>query len=229
MTKPFLNIFHSQQIQAVLARLHAEARVADQPFIAQAGHMTETEWTALQSDYRKLYGLAREAFLPVGEKFWQLLYLLARTCRATSIVEFGTSFGISTIYLASALRDNGGGKLITCELEPTKSKRAQKHLAEAGLAELVEFRVGDALALLGHDLAAPVDLLLLDGAKPLYFQILKLVEPHLRSGALVAADNIGPRHKVNEFTDYVGKPGNGYISVELPLEEGDGIEISLRL
>ena len=175
-------IFPSNKIQSLLKRLHAEAHVADQSFFAQLEQMPEAEREAVRADYQRLYGLAREAFIPIGENFGRLLYLLVRSTQARTIVEFGTSFGISTLYLAAGLHDNGGGKLITCEMEPAKSKRAQAHLAEAGLANLVEFRVGDALQLLGHDLGGPVDLLLLDGAKPLYFQILKLVEPLLKPG-----------------------------------------------
>ena len=184
------------------------------------------EREALQDDYRRFYGLAREAYIPVAEEFGRLLYLMARATRARTIVEFGTSFGISTIYLASALRDNGGGNLITCELEATKSLRAQGHLAEAGLSDLVEFRIGDALEVLTEGITAPVDMLLLDGAKPLYFRVLKLIEPFLRPGALITSDNINTRMKVSEFTDYIRQPVNGYISVAVPLE--DGIELSMR-
>jgi predicted O-methyltransferase YrrM len=216
----------SKKVESLLDRLHAEARAKDSESFEKFEKLSEAERVAVHGDYRKHYGLLREAFIPVGPELGRLLYMLAVTAKAKTIVEFGTSFGISTIYLAAALRDNGGGKLITVEMEPTKSARAQKHLAEAGLAELVEFRVGDALELL-RDLKAPVDFLLLDGAKPLYFRVLKLVEPHLRKGALVAADNINPRNKIEDFTGYVREPKNGYVSVDMPL--GDGIEVSMRV
>jgi predicted O-methyltransferase YrrM len=219
-------VFQSDQIQSLLKRLHAEASAADEPFVSKFSTMPVGEREALQDDYRRFYGLAREAYIPVAEEFGRLLYLMARATRASTIVEFGTSFGISTIYLASALRDNGGGHLITCELEATKSQRAQAHLAEAGLSDLVEFRIGDALEVLNEDIAAPVDMLLLDGAKPLYFRVLKLIEPFLRPGALITSDNINTRMKVSEFTDYIRQPVNGYISVAVPLE--DGIELSMR-
>lgn len=219
-------LFQSDQIQSLLQRLHAEAVAADEPFVSKFSTMPVGEREALQDDYRRFYGLAREAYIAVAEEFGRLLYLLARATRARTMVEFGTSFGISTIYLASALRDNGGGILITCEIEATKSQRAQAHLAEAGLSDLVEFRIGDALEVLNEGITAPVDMLLLDGAKPLYFPVLKLIEPFLRPGALVTADNINTRMKVSEFTDYIRQPVNGYISVGVPLE--DGIELSMR-
>jgi predicted O-methyltransferase YrrM len=220
------NTLQSEKVQSLLNRLHAEARTKDSESFAQFEKLSETERAAVHGDYRKHYGLLREAFIPVGPELGRLLYMLAVSTRAKTIVEFGTSFGISTIYLAAALRDNGGGKLITTEMEPTKAERAKKHLAEAGLAELVEFRVGDALELL-RELPAPVDFLLLDGAKPLYLRVLKLVEPHLRKGAIVAADNINARNNIVDFTGHVREPKNGYVSVDMPL--GDGIEISMRV
>ncbi|MFX6006774.1 class I SAM-dependent methyltransferase, partial [Acinetobacter baumannii] len=86
-------------------------------------------------------------------------------------------------------RDNGGGRLITSEFEPSKAARARKNLRDGGLIELVELRQGDALVTLAADLPETIDLLLLDGAKPLYPDILALVESRLRPGALVVADN----------------------------------------
>jgi predicted O-methyltransferase YrrM len=216
----------SEKVQSLLNRLHAEARANDSASFAQFEKLSDAEREAVHADYRKHYGMLRDAFLPVGPELGRLLYLLATAARAKTIVEFGTSFGISTIYLAAALRDSGGGKLITSEMEPAKSQRAQAHLAEAGLADLVEHRVGDALELLGRDLGT-VDFLLLDGAKPLYFRVLKLVEPHLRPGAVIAADNVNTRNKIEDFTCYIRNPHNGYVSVDMPL--GDGIEVSMRV
>jgi len=55
-----------------------------------------------------------------------LLYMLARGCGARNIIGFGTSFGISTLHLAAALRDNGGGRLVTSEFEASKVARARE-------------------------------------------------------------------------------------------------------
>ena len=219
-------VFQSDKIQSLLKRLHAEANVADESFFSEFATIPTGERETLQDDYRRFYGLAREAFIPVGEEFGRLLYLMARATSARTIVEFGTSFGLSTIYLASALRENGGGHLITCEMEAAKSQRAQTHLAEAGLSDLVEFRIGDALEVLNEGIPSPVDMLLLDGAKPLYFPVLKLIEPFLRLGALITSDNVNTRMQVSEFTDYIRQPINGYVSVAVPLD--DGIELSMR-
>ena len=102
---------------------------------------------------------------------------------------FGTSFGISALHLAAAMRDNGGGRLIGSEFEPSKIQRARENLAAGGLSDLVEIREGDALETLARDLPDTIDFVLLDGAKMLYLQILTLLEDRLCSGALVVADN----------------------------------------
>ncbi len=116
-----------------------------------------------------------------------LLYMLARSIRARTIVEFGTSFGISTLHLAAALRDNGGGKLIGSEFEPSKVVRARDNIVAGGLSDLVEIRDGDALETLARDLPDSIDLILLDGAKGLYPEILALLEPRLHTGSLIIA------------------------------------------
>src|SRR5258705_11397147 len=121
-----------------------------------------------------------EAHLPASRDTAALLYMLPRSTGARTIVEFGTSFGISTLHLAAAVRDNGGGRLITSEFEPSKVARARKNLTDGGLIDLVEIREGDALKTLSVDLPETIDLVLLDGAKALYPDVLSLVESRLK-------------------------------------------------
>lgn len=175
-----------------------------------------------KTDYRDLYGRLRDVPLAVSREAGALLYMLARSTRARTVVEFGTSFGISTLHLAAALRDNGGGRLITSEFEPSKVARAKEHLAAGGLIDLVEFRQGDALQTLRGDLPDAIDLVLLDGAKALYPDILDLLESRLRPGALIVADNadFSP-----DYLTRVRSPANGYISTPF----GHDVELSMRL
>ncbi|MBU9456811.1 O-methyltransferase [Burkholderia multivorans] len=175
-----------------------------------------------KTEYRSLYGQLRDLWLPVSRETGVLLYQLARSTNARHIVEFGTSFGLSTLYLAAALRDNGGGRLIGSEFEPSKVAKARAHLAAGGVADLVEIREGDALQTLAGDLPESIDLLLLDGAKALYNDVLDLVESRLRAGALIVADN------ADYCPDYLARvrdPRNGYLSVPF----GADVELSMRL
>ena len=175
-----------------------------------------------QTDYRALYERAIDYHLAVSRETAKLLYVLARASGARAIVELGTSFGVSTLHLAAALRDNGGGRVITTELSPHKVARARETFAAAGLSDLVEVREGDALDTLARDLPDTIDLVLLDGAKVLYPRVLAMVEPRLRGGAMVIADNAGDSP---EYLTRVRDPESGYLSVPF----GGDVEVSMRM
>jgi predicted O-methyltransferase YrrM len=149
----------------------------------------------------------RDAFIPIDAAQGRVLYQLARARGARRIVEFGASFGISTIYLAAAVRDNGGGRVVTTEMEPGKIVRARENYARAGVD-------------------GEIELLFLDGWKEACLPVLKLLEPRLASGACVLCDDMKPfRRTLRPYVEHVrGSPGR-YVSVELPL--GDGLEFSL--
>ncbi|HDR9879560.1 O-methyltransferase [Burkholderia cenocepacia] len=212
-------------LASLLARLFDEADAsspATSPAFANVSRDEQARLMRSKTDYADLYARLKDYPLPVSRETGMLLYMLARGGGAKAIVEFGTSFGISTLHLAAALRDNGGGRLITSEFEPSKVVRAQANLAAAGLADLVEIREGDALRTLANDLPDAVDLLLLDGAKALYPEILALVEPRLRTGAFVVADNA---EYSPDYLAYVRAPENGYLSVPF----GGDVELSMRM
>lgn len=173
-----------------------------------------------KTNYREFYGQLKDFPLAVSRETGALLYMLTRGCAARTIVEFGASFGISTLHIAAALRDNGGGRLITTEFEPTKAARARENLVAAGLIDLVEIREGDALQTLSVGLPETVDLLLLDGAKSLYPEILGLMEERLRPGAFIVADN------ADHSPEYLARVrANGYLSVPF----AEDVELSMRL
>lgn len=175
-----------------------------------------------RGNYREYYGLLKDQPFPVSRATGRLLYMLARSVRARTIVEFGTSFGISTLHLAAALRDNGGGRLIGSEFEPSKIARARANLGAADLSDLVEIREGDAMQTLARDLPDSIDFVLLDGTKSLYFPILSLLEGRLRSGALIVADNADDSP---EYLARVRSTVGDYLSVAF----ADDVELSMRL
>jgi predicted O-methyltransferase YrrM len=214
-----------ERIRRVLERLHGDARRDPLQFVKIAP--------------RLLLGLARgksfsdtvqpsmlaRAYLAVPPEEGEFLYLTARAIGARRIVEFGTSFGISTIYLAAALRDNGGGIVVGSELEANKRERALVNLQAAGLAEHADVRLGDAMETLAK-LEGPLDLLFLDGWKDLYLPVLHLLEPRLRPGSVVLADNIRTfRQALRPYVEYV-QTGGGYASTTLSIS--DGLEYSVK-
>ena len=208
ISSPAFSLRHPS-VSATLDQLYA-ATVRVDPGVRQAAHRNGLATEAAPG----FYAAMRDAYMPVTPDLGCLLYLLARSIRARRIVEYGTSFGISTIYLAAALRDNGGGRLLTTEIEPAKAQRAHHHLVQAGLDDLVEIRIGDAAQTLSSDILEAIDFVLLDGAKSAYLQVLKALEPALLSGALVVADN-SDMAGTQAFLDYVSEPHNGYLAAAL--------------
>jgi predicted O-methyltransferase YrrM len=195
---------------------------ATSPALANLAAEERTRLRRSKTGYLDFYGRLKDLALPVSRETGALLYMLARSCNARTIIEFGTSFGISTLHLAAALRDNSGGHLITTEFEPSKVLRARDNLTAAGLIDLVEIREGDALQTLSVDLPERIDLLLLDGAKPLYLEILSLVESRLRPGALIVADD------ADDSPDYLARVRSsleGYMSTPF----AEDVELSMRL
>lgn len=199
---------HRPQVTELLKTLYADSEARD-----SLARKELDENGGRPATSRGFFHSMRDAYMAIGPEFGFLLYNLARASQAKTIVEFGTSFGVSTIYLASAIRDNGGGRVITTEYEPAKAEMARKNLTDAGLEDIVEFRVGDARQTLSTS-AETVDMLFLDGAKELYIEVLNLLEHRLRPGAVIASDNTD-HDGMQAFLDYIRDPGNGYTSAAI--------------
>lgn len=230
-----MNTLDSPRVAALLERLHETAEASDREHLAMMmaklnapgatiEEVVREHLAAERQDYPAIYQSYAGNFLAISPEFGRFLYALVRATGARRIVEFGTSMGISTLYLAAGLRDNGGGIVIGTELEPGKVAKARDHLAAAGLDDLVEIREGDALQTL-RDTGGEIDLALIDGAMSLYLPVLKLIEPRLRTGAAVIGENaFDPAYQA-----YIHDPANGYLSQPLPIGEGRGNEFTVRI
>jgi predicted O-methyltransferase YrrM len=223
----------SGPVAEVLKRLHQEAEAADAPLMQTfASEMTNVEQAMRQvveaetSDLTGLYRGYADNFLSVSPAFGRFLYMCARSCKARRIVEFGSSMGVSTIYMAAALRDMGGGRLIGTDLEPSKTARARANVTAAGLGDLVEFRVGDARETLKSGVGGDIDMVMLDGAFTLYLPILKLLEPCLKPGAFIIGENAFA--EAGGYIEYVRDHQNGYLSLPLSFDPGRGNEFTVK-
>jgi len=214
----------SPPLSPLLARLFADAEASDAGLRKAMADLPPGEMAkrARSEDYRDFYLQAKDYYLAVSAQTGRLLYMLARSINARSIVEFGTSFGLSTLHLAAALKDNGGGRVIGSEFEPSKVQRARDNMRAAGLSDFVDIRAGDALETLARDMPPAIDLVLLDGAKSLYVKVLTLLEPRLRTGALLVADNAD---LVPEYVERVRAAGSPYLSVPC----ADDVELSMKV
>jgi predicted O-methyltransferase YrrM len=169
-----------------------------------------------------------EWLLAVGYNTGIFINNLAKSAKSKTILELGTSYGYSTIFLAEAARVNGG-QVISLEIHPEKIDYARQKIKDAGLSDFVDFRLGDALQLIENS-EENYDFVLLDIWKRYYLPSFELFYPKLNKGAWVIADNmLYPPEFKPEATAYRNRirETNSFDSVLLPL--GSGIETSLLL
>jgi predicted O-methyltransferase YrrM len=168
-----------------------------------------------------------EFLLPVGREVGWFLHSLILAKRPARVLELGTSYGYSTLFLADAVTQVGG-TLITMELAGYKQASARAMIEKAGISAVVDFRLGDAVALINAD-AGPFDLVLLDIWKDLYIPCLRAVYPKLADEGIIAADNmIEPavvREDVRKYRAAVGSLPDMQTTL-LPI--GSGIELSVK-
>jgi predicted O-methyltransferase YrrM len=211
------NTLHTNHVRTVLDRLFAAASHDDEvPRWTKPGVSWESATAQDRAD------ALQAAYLPISAQGGELLYILVRARRPTTIVEFGTSYGISTLYLAAAVADNGMGGVVSTELSSAKVAAARANLVEARLSDHVAILPGDAMTTL-IDIRGPIDLVLLDGWKELCLPVLRSLESRLSVGALVVGDDINMA-SMSSYLEYVRNPANGYVSVAFPVD--DGMEIS---
>ncbi|OBK79320.1 O-methyltransferase [Mycobacterium sp. 1274761.0] len=211
------------RVATTLNRMFAEAD-AQMPLL---GRMFGNDAVPEEASAQKRADALSEFYLPVTPDAGRLLYTLVRSSRPATVVEFGMSLGISAIHLASAVRDNGAGRVVTTELSAHKVAVAGRNFVDAGLDDVITVLHGDALETLAS-VEGPVQFVLLDGWKDLYLQVLHLLEPRLAPGALVVADNTS-MPGLQPYLDYLRDPANGYVSVHFPVRDSDSMEISCRV
>lgn len=212
-------------VRTALNEVHQASR-SDWKVFARAVPAAISAWLSGRPVMEAVNPFLADAYIGVPPAVGELLYLTARAVDARQVVEFGTSFGISALYLAAAMRDTGG-HLIGTEMVPAKVTAARANLAKAGLQDHADIREGDALQTL-RDIESPLDLVLLDGWKDLYLPVLALLKPKLRPGAVVFADNIHTfRKDLAPYVAHERAPENGFKSTTLPM--GSGVEYSVYL
>lgn len=217
---------HSEPVTGLLSGLYeaaAAARVA-RPGASRSG-APEQHMTSEQAQARA--DALEDQYMPIGEETGLLTYQLIRAARPEQVVEFGTSYGVSTLYLAAAVRDNGIGHVHTTEMNAKKIAAARRTFTDAGLDDLITVHEGDAVTTLAA-LSGPVGFVLLDGWKPMYRPLIEVLEPKLATGALILADNTSLAG-LEDYLAYVRDPANGYAGVSLPGKGEDTVELSVRL
>ena len=218
---------HDPVLRAALDRLHAESSEQEQ---AMRAYLTaEGTGSTVGTERQLLDGRAfwRDKLVALDADKARFCYSLCRALNARRIVEAGTSFGVSALYLAAAIRDNGGGLVIGTEYEPSKVIAARRRFSETGLSAYIDLREGDIRRTL-QNIEGPIDFLLLDIWTPLVRPTLELVAPRMRVGAVVIADNTAEyRQEYGDFFSYLEKAANGFTTMTLPFD--GGLEMSVKL
>jgi predicted O-methyltransferase YrrM len=214
-----MSVLHDPELERLLGTLHA--RSLEQAVAMDRPSPTADELKAFRRD--KLVALDRDKA--------ELCYQLCRASDARRIVEAGTSYGVSTLYLAAAVRDNiratgGDGVVIGTEYEPTKAAAARAHFHEAGLSRFIDLREGDLRETLTR-IEGPVDFMLVDIWIAMARPALELVAPHLRPGAIVICDNTERyRTAYADYLAFLEDPAHGFTTMTLPFD--GGLELSVR-
>ena len=215
-----MSVIHDPELERLLAALHARSDA--QAFLLKRHEAGRAEDALTEDDIRDF---RRDKLVALDRDKAELCYQLCRATDARRIVEIGTSFGVSTIYLAAAVRDNvraagGDGVVIGTEYEPSKAAAARAHFEQAGLSRFIELREGDLRETLLH-IGGPVDFMLVDIWIAMARPALELVAPHLKPGAIVVCDNT-ERYR-SEYADYfafLANPANGFRTMTLPFDGG---------
>ena len=219
-------IVFGSPIDELLDRLyaqHAAQNDAMASYFEQRSAEGSLDWNRFDSRTNEFL---KDKLVALDRSKAEFCYHVCRALRARRIVEAGTSFGVSTLFLAAAVRDNGGGVVIASEYEPQKAAIARRNFAEARLSKFIELREGDLRQTLAN-VEGPIDFMLIDIWTPMAHPALSLVAPHLREGAVVICDNtLQFRESYAEYFTFINDPQHGLRTMTLPFE--GGLEFTVR-
>lgn len=226
-----MGVLTDPRLQAQVDRLHAESLALEAEtnrYFAERAKAGNLSWDGLDADANRFMADKMVALEPVKAEF---CHMLCRALRARRVVEVGTSFGVSTLYLAAALRDNvgigGAATVIATEFEPAKAASARATFAEAGLAEFIDLREGDLRETLKL-IEGQVDFVLMDIWTEMARPAIEMIAPRLRPGAVVVADNTAQfRHAYRHFFAFVDDPATGLRTMTLPFD--GGLEMAVKV
>ncbi len=172
---------------------------------------------------RDIEEAAKKEYLPIiGAAEGEALERIVKERRPRSVVEIGVMVGYATVRIARNLEE--GAKLVGIEISEELARRAEAHLALAGLAGRTDIRRGDAREIAAH-LDGPIDFVFLDAERGSYLGYLRKLEPKLAPGATVIAAGAGAAAgRLQQYFDYVRLSGK-YASEHVVFDD-DGMEVS---
>jgi predicted O-methyltransferase YrrM len=218
------SILNDPKLEALLAGLHAKSQAQE----AETSNYFRTRtgpWNGMEARDHAHFS---DKLVALDQDKSEFCYTLCRAIRARRIVEAGTSFGVSTLYLAAAVRDNGGGTVIGAEYEPAKVKGARANFAAAGLSKFIDLYEGDVLEAF-KNIEGPIDFVLFDIWGDVVRPVLEMLLPRLRPGSVVCADNTAEsKQGYAPFFDVINDPANDFRTMTLPFKGGFEMSVKCR-
>ncbi|HLZ82790.1 MAG TPA: class I SAM-dependent methyltransferase [Caulobacteraceae bacterium] len=210
------SVIGDPQLEGLLESLHERSRAQERE--------TEHYWKTRTGPWRGMeardHAFLADKLVALDRDKAEYCYLLCRAIRARRIVEVGTSCGVSTLYLAAAVRDNGGGIVIGAENEPGKVAAARANFEAAGLSEFIDLREGDLIEAM-KAVEGPIDFVLFDVWGHVVRPVLDLLQSNLRPGAVICTDNTASaRQGYVDLFEIIGDPAHGFRTMTLPFEGG---------
>jgi predicted O-methyltransferase YrrM len=222
-----MGILADPKLEAFLDALHAQSEGqngAIEAYFRRRIAEGTLSWDGFDKETNAFFADKMVALDRVKAEF---CYAQCRASGAKRVVECGTSFGVSTLYLAAAMRDNGGGTVIATEWEPRKAAIARQNFKTAGLAQYIDLREGDLAQTLAK-IDGPVDFVLFDIWTEAVIPAIRRIWPHLARGAVIIADNTtSSRPGYAAYFDFIADKKNGLITMTLPFE--GGLEMTIRV
>ena len=222
-----MSMLNDPKLETFLDALHAQSAGQDDAINAYFRRRIEEgtlSWNGFDAQTTDFF---RDKMVALEKVKAEYCYALCRALGAKRVVECGTSHGVSTLYLAAAVRDNGGGTVIATEHEPDKATIARRNFETAGLTQYIDLREGD-LAETLKKIDGPVDFVLLDIWTEAVMPAIRNIAPHLCRGAIIIADNSDQsRRGYAAYFDFIADPENRLLTMTLPFE--GGLEMTVRV
>ena len=222
-----MSILNDPKLEALLDALHAQSKGQDGAIDAYFTRRIKEgtlSWEGMDSETTTFFS---DKMVALERDKAEFCYALCRALGAKRVVECGTSFGVSTLYLAAAIRDNGGGQVIATEWEAAKARVARRNFAAAGLSQFIDLREGD-LADTLKVIDGPVDFVLLYIWAEAVMPAISNIAPHLRQGGVIVADNTqSARRGYEAYFAYIADQKNRLRTLTLPF--AGGLEMTVRV
>jgi predicted O-methyltransferase YrrM len=222
-----MSMLNDPKLEALLDALHAQSKGQDgaiDTYFTRRIKEGTLSWDGMDAETTTFFS---DKMVALERDTAEFCYALCRALGAKRIVECGTSFGVSTLYLAQAVKDNGGGTVIATEWEAAKAKVERQNFAAAGLSQFIDLREGDLKYTL-KVIDGPVDFLLLDIWAEAVMPAINSIAPRLRQGAVIIADNTqSARRGYETYFTFIADPKNRLRTLTLPF--AGGLEMTVRV